>query len=69
MKKGKPIAQKGKTDSETIPLSEDVEKYFEKNVLPFNALAFLDRTKDKVGYEIPFTRVFYKFIEPVMLSN
>ena len=64
LRKGKPIAQKGKTDSETIPLLEDVEDYFEKNVLPFNALAFMDRTKDKVGYEVPFTRIFYKFVEP-----
>ena len=36
----------------------------DKNVLPFNEHAFMDRTKDKVGYEIPFTRIFYKFVEP-----
>ena len=64
LKKGKKQAVKGKTDSEIIPLTEDIEKYFDKNVLPFNEHAFMDRTKDKIGYEIPFTRIFYKFVEP-----
>ena len=64
LKKGKPVAQKGKTDFETIPLSEDVQEFFQKNVKPFNSLAFMDRTKDKIGYEIPFSRIFYKFVEP-----
>lgn len=64
LKKGKKQAVKGKTDSEIIPLTEDVEQYFDKNVLPFNEHAFMDRTKDKIGYEIPFTRLFYKFVEP-----
>ena len=64
LKKGKPILAKGKTDAEIIPLQESIKEYFETNVLPFNPLAFMDRTKDKVGYEIPFTRIFYKFIEP-----
>lgn len=64
LKKGKKIALKGKTDSEIIPLSEDIDLYFEKNVLPFNNHAFIDRSKDKVGFEIPFTRIFYKFVEP-----
>ncbi len=64
LKKGKKQAVKGKTDSEIIPLMEDIDKYFDKNVLPFNNHAFMDRTKDKIGYEIPFTRIFYKFVEP-----
>lgn len=64
LKKGKPVAEKGKTDTETIPLKEDVEEYFKKNVLPYNPNAFMDRSKDKVGYEIPFTRLFYKFVKP-----
>ena len=64
LKKGKKQAVKGKTDNEIIPLTEDIEKYFDKNVLPFNEHAFMDRTKDKIGYEIPFTRIFYKFVEP-----
>ena len=64
LKRGKQVAIKGKTDSEIVPLTEDVDAYFEKNVLPFNQHAFMDRSKDKIGYEIPFTRIFYKFVEP-----
>ncbi|MBR1677437.1 MAG: N-6 DNA methylase [Clostridia bacterium] len=64
LKKGKRIAAKGKTDSEIVPLTDDIDAYFEKNVLPFNKHAFMDRSKDKIGYEIPFTRIFYKFVEP-----
>lgn len=64
LKKGKPQADKAKTDTENIPLQEDIDKYFKKNVLPFNPLAYLDRKKDKIGYEIPFTRIFYKFVPP-----
>ena len=64
LKKGKVQFVKGKTDSEIIPLQEDIEDYFNKYVLPYNSLAHLDRTKDKIGYEIPFTRIFYKFVEP-----
>ena len=64
LKKGKPVAEKGKTDTETIPLKENIDEYFKKNVLPYNPNAFMDRSKDKVGYEIPFTRLFYKFVKP-----
>lgn len=64
LKKGKPQATKGKTDTEIIPLKENIDEYFKKNVLPYNPLAFMDRSKDKIGYEIPFTRVFYKFVAP-----
>ncbi len=64
LKRGKQVATKGKTDSEIVPLIEDIDTYFEKNVLPFNQHAFMDRSKDKVGYEVPFTRIFYKFVAP-----
>ena len=64
LKKGKPVAEKGKTDTETIPLKEDIDEYFKKNVLPYSPNAFMDRSKDKTGYEIPFTRVFFKFVAP-----
>ena len=40
-------------------------KMMQKNVLPYNPLAYIDSAKDKVGYEIPFTRLFYKFVPPV----
>ncbi len=64
LKKGKMQPNKGKTDSEIIPLQEDIDEYFKKNVLPYNPLAYMDRSKDKIGYEVPFTRIFYKFIAP-----
>ena len=64
LKKGKPQPVKGKTDSDIIPLSENIEEYFAKNVLPYNVNAYMDRSKDKIGYEIPFTRLFYKFVAP-----
>lgn len=64
LKRGKKVAEKGKTDSEIVPLTEDIDSYFQKNVLPYNEHAFMDRSKDKIGYEIPFTRLFYKFVAP-----
>lgn len=64
LKKGKKQAVKGKTDTEIIPLQDNIDEYFSKNVLPYNPLAFVDRAKDKIGYEIPFTRLFYKFVAP-----
>ena len=64
-KKGKLQPVKGASDSEIIPLQEDVDEYMKRNVLPYNSAAYLDRSKDKIGYEVPFTRLFYKFIAPV----
>lgn len=64
LKKGKPQPDKSKSDTEIIPLTEDKTEYLQKNVLPYNPLAYTDSTKDKVGYEIPFTRLFYKFVAP-----
>lgn len=65
LKNGKKQPDKEKEDTELIPLDEDIQQYIEKNVLPYNPLAYLDRKKDKIGYEIPFTRLFYKFVPPV----
>lgn len=65
LKKGKLQPVKGASDSEIIPLQEDVDEYIGKNVLPYNSAAYLDRSKDKLGYEVPFTRLFYKFVAPV----
>lgn len=64
LKKGKPQPNKAKTDTESIPLNEDIDEFIKKNVLPYNEFAYLDRKKDKIGYEIPFTRLFYKFVPP-----
>lgn len=69
LKKGKMQPVKGSSDSEIIPLQEDIDEYMEKNVLPFNSVAYLDRSKDKIGYEIPFTRLFYKFVPPTPSSD
>lgn len=64
LKKGKMQPVKGKTDSEIIPLQDNIDEYFKKNVTPYNPLAYMDRSKDKIGYEVPFTRLFYKFVPP-----
>ncbi|MFJ7185850.1 type I restriction-modification system subunit M [Lysinibacillus xylanilyticus] len=64
MKKGKPIADTNLRDTEDIPLKEDIQTYFEREVLPFNPDAWIDRSKDKIGYEIPVTRLFYKYTAP-----
>ncbi|MEB9406958.1 restriction endonuclease subunit M [Bacillus cereus] len=64
LKKDKPVADTSLRDTEDIPLKEDVQTYFEREVLPFNSDAWMDRKKDKIGYEIPFTRLFYKYTAP-----
>jgi len=64
LKKGKMLPDKSKSDTEIIPLMDDIDAYIKKNVTPYNELAYLDRSKDKIGYEIPFTRLFYKFEAP-----
>lgn len=65
---GKPILKKGKLqpdaskrDTENVPLDEDMDAYFEREVKPYNPDAWIDHDKDKVGYEIPFTRTFYEY--------
>lgn len=51
-------------DTETIPLKDDIQEYFKSEVLPHVPDAYLDEsTFDKIGYEIPFTRYFYKYEE------
>lgn len=69
LKKGKPQADSTKRDTELIPLTEGINTFFKENVLPYNQNAWMDRSKDKVGYEIPFTRLFYKFIPPKASSE
>lgn len=64
LKKGKPQAVKGSSDNEIIPLCDNIDAYMQANVLPYNPNAFIDHSKDKIGYEIPFTRLFYKFVPP-----
>lgn len=64
LKKGKPKADAALRDSEDIPLTEDIDEYFEREIKPFNSEAWIDKKKTKVGYEIPFTRLFYKYVAP-----
>ena len=51
-------------DTEDIPLTEDIDSYFEREIKPFNPDAWIDKNKTKVAYEIPFTRLFYKYVAP-----
>jgi len=59
--KGNPKPDTAKRDYERIPLKEDVDQYFEKEVEPHLPDAWMDRSKDKIGYEINFTKYFYKY--------
>ena len=65
-KKGRVVADTSKRDTENVPLGEDIGEYMKREVLPYNPEAWVDETKSKVGYEIPFTRTFYEYkpIEP-----
>jgi type I restriction enzyme M protein len=67
--KGKPQPDSSLRDTENVPLSEDVETYFKREVLPHAADAWIDHEKTKVGYEIPFNRHFYVFERPRDLSS
>lgn len=58
---GKPIADSSLRDYENIPLKEDINAYFKREVLPHVPDAWIDESKTKVGYEINFTKYFYKF--------
>ena len=60
-KKGLPKSDSSLRDSERIPLSQDIEEYYEKEVKPHLPNSWMDRSKDKVGYEINFTKYFYKY--------
>lgn len=64
LKKGKPEPDSSLRDTENVPLKEDIEEYFKREVLPFAPDAWIDKKKSKVGYEIPFTRYFYKYEAP-----
>ncbi len=67
--KGKIEPDSDARDTENVPLSEDVEAYFEREVKQFAPDAWLDPTKEKIGYEIPFTRHFYKYVPPRDLAE
>jgi type I restriction enzyme M protein len=67
--KGKPVADSALRDTENVPLSEGVETYFKREILPHAADAWIDPDKTKVGYEIPFNRYFYVFEPPRPLAE
>ena len=66
LKRGKKVADVTKRDTESIPLTEEINEYIAREVLPYNPDAWVDESKTKIGYEIPFTRMFYEYtpIEP-----
>ena len=63
-KKGEYIPNKELTDIENIPLQETIEEYMNREVIPFAKYAYIDESKTKIGYEISFTKYFYKYHEP-----
>jgi len=60
-KQGNPKPDSKLRDYEKVPLQEDVGEYFEREVKPHVPDAWMDRKKDKIGYEINFTKYFYKY--------
>lgn len=68
-KKGKIIADKSLEDSENIPMNEDIDTYFKREVLPYAPDAWYDPKKTKVGYEIPMTRYFYEYQTPEKVED
>jgi len=64
LKNGKKQPDSSLRDTESIPLKEDIKEYFRREVLPFAEDAWIDEKKSKVGYEISFTRYFYKYEAP-----
>ena len=67
-RRGRPKPDKSLRDTENVPLKEDVDEYLEREVRPYAPDAWADRSLDKVGYEIPFTRYFYRY-EPLRPSS
>jgi len=67
--KGKPMADASLRDTENVPLSDDIETYFKREVLPHAPDAWIDHEKTKVGYEVPFNRHFYVFEPPRPLAE
>lgn len=68
LKNGKRQADSKLRDTENVPLKESVENYFSREVLPFAPDAWIDK-KFSIGYEIPFTRYFYKYSPPISTAE
>ncbi len=69
LKKGKKQADPALRDTENVPLIEDVDAYFAREVLPYAPDAWIDAKKTKVGYEIPMTRYFYEYQAPEAVED
>ena len=69
LKKGKPVADASLRDTENVPLIQDIDRYFEREVLPYAEDAWIDKKKTKVGYEIPMTRYFYEYQAPEKVED
>lgn len=69
LKKNKPVADASLRDGENVPLKENIDEYFEREILPYSKDAWIDKKKTKVGYEIPMTRFFYEFEKPESVEN
>jgi len=67
--KGKKQPDSNLRDSEKIPLKQDIKEYFDREVKPYYPDAWMDRKKDKIGYEINFTKYFYKYVPPRPLEE
>ena len=69
LKKGKPVVDASLRDTENVPLIQDIDRYFEREVLPYAEDAWIDKKKTKVGYEIPMTRYFYEYQAPEKVED
>ena len=69
LKRGKPMPDTSLRDTENVPLVQDIDAYFAREVLPYAPDAWIDRSKTKVGYEIPMTRYFYEYQAPEAVED
>ena len=69
LKRGKPVPDTSLRDTENVPLTQDIDDYFAREVLPYAPDAWIDRSKTKVGYEIPMTRYFYEYQAPESVED
>lgn len=69
LKRGKPVPDTSLRDTENVPLVQDIDAYFAREVLPYAPDAWIDHSKTKVGYEIPMTRYFYEYQTPEAVED
>lgn len=69
LKRGKPVPDTSLRDTKNVPLVQDIDAYFAREVLPYAPDAWIDHSKTKVGYEIPMTRYFYEYQAPEAVED